>query len=195
MTQDDLRTFLAASYGATMVAPLLAAYANQTYPVVNASITQWYWVAERTITDHQFACPTILATQWLTTRPTQSPANASLQSPPKGAAQEVYQYYFTDTDGASFVGHGAEVEYVFNEEWRFTSTSQQTQALQFNDWWRSFIAGSAPTSDRCASPSWPKGEGNQTYTIANGCQQGVASNLKAVECAVWEDYLVASTQQ
>jgi hypothetical protein len=183
MTQDDLRTFLSASYGPTMVAPLLGAYANQTYPF-NSNVSQWYWVAERTITDHQFACPTILATQWLLSSPSRA----------KEVAREIYQYYFTD--GSPFVGHGAEVAYVFNKRWTFTSPQQQTLAYEFNDWWRTFIAGSAPTSDRCVSPvAWPSGEGNRTFTIADACKQDVAVNLKATECAVWKDYLVASTQQ
>eukprot|EP00045_Choanoeca_perplexa_P009683 m.93842 g.93842 ORF g.93842 m.93842 type:complete len:535 (-) comp14993_c0_seq1:40-1644(-) len=196
MTQDDLRTFLSASYGTKMVEPLLEAYANQTYPSVNSSNTQWYWQAERTITDHQFACPTILATQWLTANNSQQGTGPG-SIPTQGQAREVYQYYFTDaTYHTPFVGHGDEVPYVFNKWWMFTSTEQQTLAYQFNDWWRTFIAGSAPTSARCSTPlAWPQGDGNRTFAIANGCDQAVILDLKVKECSVWRDYLIESTTQ
>eukprot|EP00730_Choanoeca_flexa_P005261 TRINITY_DN11917_c2_g2_i1.p1 TRINITY_DN11917_c2_g2~~TRINITY_DN11917_c2_g2_i1.p1 ORF type:complete len:542 (+),score=62.20 TRINITY_DN11917_c2_g2_i1:3-1628(+) len=197
MTQADWRSFVAKQYGDDMVTPLEAVYSNQTYPQSDQgrdadNISKWYWMAERTITDKQFACPTIISTRYLTNGTAKLAGDTTVEAIHSFINRSIYQYYFTDATAHSpFVGHGDEVRFVFNQSWTFSSAHEQQLANQFNDWWRTLISGQPPHSDRCPSNTdWPEGGNGDTFQIRRGCDQAEVSGLKMRECAVWEPYLL-----
>ena len=200
-------------FGARAAATLAVVYqpqtaTNDTTPGNDARVTTWWWAVSHVIGDYILSCPARRAARQLT-----------------ALGHKVFVYYFNHTPATSINAfdtyltgafHGAEVPFVFYDEFELATTEERNLSIAMTTYWRNFAYTGDPnngTLSNDATTTGPNGTavhwpvyarstdsylllGDTMGTVNSSCSGctplylnvTTVTNLKATRCDWWDMY-------